>query len=186
MTIYLRDYIKDNVGPECGGSGGSCEGGGITNPNTLQTQLNECLRRLDRLEAGIGFTVEIADQITLPFSLLDSGKFSVVPTNGTITKLAILTNLAGELDGLQAVIVKIHRNDKGLQTTDYTIDLNHKDYAHTVSTNIPVFGGDWVEIVPVPYTYTDDSGLPVTSLSGVLNCSAILQLPAVVYGAENA
>ena len=79
MNGYLRDFINDNVGEECGGIGD------LTNPTTLQMKVNECLTRLDKLEAGIGFTVKIQDQITLPF-ILNGGKFiSIVPANGIIT-----------------------------------------------------------------------------------------------------
>ena len=188
MNEYLRDFINDNVGEECGGIGD------LTNPTTLQMKVNECLTRLDKLEAGIGFTVKIQDQITLPF-ILNGGKFiSIVPTNGTITMASVLASKAGEYDGLESLTVTVHKNSG--TTTNSVFDISHKNQANTAVTGIQVYAGDWVEMSATPYSYTQGGqigedgeitgGSVITSDATLLACLAVLQLPAKTYGVSDA
>lgn len=190
MNDYLRDFINDNVGEECGGHKN------IVNPITLQAKVNQCLDRLDKLEAGIGFTIQIKDQITLPFMDGDSeGKFiSIVPANGTINRLAILSSVASEHEGLKSITIKVHKADGA--TTSYTYDINHKNEADTVVTNISVQSGEWLEMSAAPYSYeiagTVSSNGSVSNGSTIISSAvlkmgmAILQLPAKTYGVGNA
>lgn len=188
MNGYLRDFINDNVGEECGGIGD------LTNPTTLQMKVNECLTRLDKLEAGIGFTVKIQDQITLPF-ILNSGKFiSIVPANGIITMASVLASKAGEYDGLESLTVTVHKNSGTI--TNSVFDINHKNQANTAVTGIQVYTGDWVEMSATPYSYTQGGqigedgeitgGSVITSDATLLACLAVLQLPAKTYGVSDA
>lgn len=188
MNEYLRDFINDNVGEECGGIGD------LTNPTTLQMRVNECLTRIARLEAGIGFTVRIQDRITLPF-ILHSGKFiSIVPANGTITMASVLSSKAGEYDGLESLTVTVHKNSG--TTTNSVFDINHSNRANTAVTGIQVYTGDWIEMSATPYSYAQGGqvgedgeitgGSVITSDAKLIDCLAILQLPVKVYGVDNA
>lgn len=190
MNEYLRDYINENVGEECGGHKN------IVNPITLQAKINECLDRLDKLEAGIGFTIQIKDQITLPFMEGDSeGSFiSIVPSNGTITLVSALASVASEHEGLKSITVRVHKADGS--TVASTYGVNHKNEANTAVTNISVVTGDWLEVSASPYAYeiagTVNSNGEVTNGATIISsavlkyCMAVLQLPAKTYGVGNA
>lgn len=188
MNEYLRDFVNENVGEECGGAGD------LTNPTTMQMQLNEALRRLDRLEAGIGFTISISDQITLPFTLIN-GKFtSLIPTSGTITMAAVMASKVGETDGLESFTITVH---KASTTTNSVKEINHTEKVNSATFSIPVYSGEWVEITATPYSYSsgghgspgdDDYDPPTTTTSDttLIACFAILTLPAKVLGVNNA
>lgn len=188
MNGYLRDFINDNVGEECGGIGD------LTNPTTLQQKVNECLQRLDKLEAGIGFAVQIKDQVTLPFTL-SNGKFvSIVPTDGTLTMASALASKAGENDGLESLTITVHKNSG--TTTNSTHKLSHNKTANTVVIGIQVYTGDWLELSATPYSYTQGGqlgesggvtgGTVVTSDATLIAGLVMLQLPAKTYGVSDA
>lgn len=177
MNMYLRDFINDNVGPECGGNAS------IVNPSTIQMKLNECLRRLDRLEAGIGFTLKIRDQVTLPFTLVGDTLTTMVPSSGTINLVTVLSDKAGAKDGLDVLTITINQPDgKKIESTHA---LNHKEKVHTVLTSLEVHTGEWIEITAEPYSY-EAADTPIISSAQPVACFALLQLPEQVYGVGNA
>lgn len=184
MNEYLRDFVNENVGEECGGSSS------LTNPTTIQMQLNEALTRLDKLEAGIGFTVSIQDQAFLPFYKNGSSFIALIPTNGTITMATVMSDKASENEGLGTVVVTVH---KASTTTVSEREINHKNRVSSAILSIPVYAGEWIEVSAKPYSYEvgghgspgdDDYEAPsiVTSSATMVFCGAILQLPAKTYG----
>ena len=180
MNEYLRDFINENVGEECGGTSG------ITNPTTIQMQLNEALRRIDRLEAGIGFTVSIKDQAFLPFYNNDGSFIALIPTNGTLTMVTVMSDKASENEGLETAVVTVH---KASTTTVSELSINHTKRVSSAVISIPVYAGEWIEVSAKPYSYSsggssgdDGSSSIVTSSAKMVYCGAILQLPAKTYG----
>lgn len=188
MTEYLRDFINDNVGEECGGLGD------LTNPTTLQMKVNECLRRLDKLEAGIGFTIKIQDQVALPFISLGGKLTSIVPTNGTLTMVSYLASKVGEYDGLKSLTVTVHKSSG--TTTNSVVGVNHKNKADSAIIGIQVYTGDWIEVTATPYSYEHGGQIGengevtgatvITSDATLLDCLVLLRLPAKTYGVGNA
>lgn len=173
MNEYLRDFINENVGEECGGQAS------VVNPNTLQRQVNELKARVDSLEGGIGFAVEISDQITIPFTLTNGTFVAIVPTDGTITMASTLSDVAGDADGLTSLTLVVHKSDG--TTASYTYDINHTVRANTAITSIQVYSGDWLSLSATTYVLSD-----VIGEASLIACSTILQLPANVYGVGNA
>lgn len=179
MNEYLRDFINENVGEECGGTSN------LTNPTTIQMQLNEALRRIDRLEAGIGFTVSIKDQAFLPFYNNDGSFIALIPTNGTLTMVTVMSDKASENEGLETAVVTVH---KASTTTVSKISINHANRVSSAVISIPVYAGEWIEVSAEPYSYStgggsDDEGSSTTTSSAkMVYCGAILQLPAKTYG----
>lgn len=197
MSEYLRDFINDNVGEECGGVGD------LTNPTTIQMRVNECLMRLDKLEAGIGFTVKIQDKVNLAFTNVDNKFVSIVPSEGTLTLASTLSDKAGDFDGLESLTITIYKNSGTITTNTYSI--NHKNKVNTAVTGILVYTNDLVEISATPYSYiqggsgggsitpegrtsseTESGGTIIVSDTKLLACSAVIQLPTKTYGVENA
>ena len=184
----LREFIEETVSPECGGTGS------LTSPTSIQETLNECLRRLDRLEAGIGFTVKINDKISLPFVISGDKLIAVVPTNGTIILASTLSTKAGDRDGLKSLTIAVHKTNGSV--TESTRELNHKNIAESAILSIPVYTGEWLELTATPYSYTTSSpsqeeGQPdevttITSDAKLRAGAIILELPAKVYGVGDA
>lgn len=137
MSEYLRDFIEENVGPECGGTGG------LVSPDDLQTRINELSRRVDQLEAGIGFTIKIRDSINLPCQLSSEALYTVVPTEGKLTRLTLLSTEAGEATGITGANIRIHHGDS---VTDTPVDMDHTKETLNTVIEIQVYTGDWIEI----------------------------------------
>lgn len=184
MNEYLRDFINENVGEECGGTSN------LTNPTTIQMQLNEALTRLDKLEAGIGFTVSIQDQAFLPFYNNDGSFIALIPTNGTLTMVTVMSDKASENEGLGTAVITVH---KATTTTVSEREINHTNRVSSAILSIPVYAGEWIEVSAKPYSYeVGGSGSPgddnydppsvVTSSAKMIFCGATLTLPAKTYG----
>lgn len=177
MSEYLRDFINENVSIDCGGNKG------LTSPESIQDKINEILNRLDRLEAGLGMTITLQDQLALTFFELENvADRRVVPAipmpeAGTITRVTYIGFIG---DGVSRPNIKVglqFRRSRGGSEEHWDIEVPMMAGAYSATLSAPVLGND--------YFYFSNVILP----SGVLGytimpCHAYLQLPARTYQVE--
>lgn len=145
-NMYLRDFINENVGPECGGG----DSGSGTTSNSIQSQLNELKSRLDALSNGIGFTAKIQHYIFLPCAVVENYLIAAVPEDGTIVSLTILADQLGYLEA--ATITQ-----SGSATASRSVTLNSTKRSNKVLIGLPVKSEDILTVT----TTSSLGGLPI-------------------------
>lgn len=176
MSEYLRDFIEETVGPECGGVGD------LVSPDDLQKQVIDLARRVDQLEAGIGFTIKIRDSITLPCQLSAEALYTVVPTEGKLTRLTLLSTEAGDETGITEANIRIHH---GNSVTNTPVEMDHTKETLNAVIDIQVYTGDWIEITGtalVSATADSEALEPAKIRTGYLT----MELPVKIYSVDKA
>lgn len=184
MNEYLRDFINENVSTDCGGDKG------LTSPETIQNKINEILNRLDRLEAGLGMTITLQDQLALTFFdmtgiVSDSigggpggnGPYVTpafpIPESGTITRVTAIGHLVESSVPGSKIFLQF-ATKRGSAITNFEVEASQRDGPFSVTMNVPVLGDDY-------FVYT---GMRSSTAFAVMPCHAYLQLPARTYQVE--
>lgn len=180
MSEYLRDFINENVSIDCGGDKG------LTSPEPIQDKINEILNRLDRLEAGLGMTITLQDQLALTFfefaglfpgSSIGGGTLKwpamPMPESGSITRVTFIghadnSNSIGTKGKAQFVV------RRGSSDTMHEVEAVITNGPFSLTMNIPVLGDDLFIFK------TANFGQQFT----MFPCHAYLQLPARTYQVE--
>lgn len=161
-NTYLRDFVEERVGPECGGSGT----GSDTTP--IFQRLDELERSVARLEEGTGLTITHSEFVVLPSVHMGESLQMVVPTEGVITRLSVLFSAPG----ITNVTLTLHQGDIVIP---YTVSFRASSVAETAVLSIPVYSSDWLEL-----TWT-----PVGDPSPIIHLATLsLQLPDKIYSVE--
>lgn len=181
MNEYLRDFINENVSIDCGGNKG------LTSPESIQDKINEILNRLDRLEAGLGMTITIQDQLALTFfeltGLLPGDNIiggpritpaTPMPESGTVTRVTCIGNIISDPIPPNTKADMQFSVIRGGSETVYEIETTPKNGPFSVTMSIPVLGDDYFAFKAVR------TGIQYS----VIPCHAYLQLPARTYQVE--
>lgn len=179
MSEYLRDFINENVSVDCGGDKG------LTSPGSIQNKINEILNRLDRLEAGLGMTITLQDQLALTFfeiaglyvdTITGPAPIPAVPMpeSGTITRVTCVGTIITDPIPPNTKAYMQFSVIRGGSETVHEIETTPKNGPFSVLMNVPVLGDDY-------FTFkTVRTGIQYT----VMPCHAYLQLPARTYQVE--
>lgn len=163
---YLRDFIDEHIGPECGGE----DTGGTTAP--IFSRLDAVEKAVARIEAGANLVVRHTEFVVLPASHMGESLQYIVPTEGVITRVSVL----GSAAGLYSLTLS---HKRGSTNTAYPILLRDDLIAQTVIINIPVMSGDWFELT---WEVAEGAGS-----SPIVNLATLsLQLPEKIYVVESA
>lgn len=165
-TEYLRDFINEHVGPECGGDGSS-----LVNPQTLQTQLNDLKSRVSKLENGIGFSASYSTSIFVACQQYGSSFIAPIVADGTISSIAVLADKGSATSGIAAITVQV----TGENPSTTTLDLEPEKMTSALSTDIPVREEDTVAITykAVPNSSQSNTYIPAE----VLYIGLLIKLP---------
>lgn len=170
MREYLRDFINENVGPECGGvDGGTVVPGGITN------KLNEILKRLDRLEAGIGFTADMQDSVVLN----STGGGISIPVTGTLHSVIMSLTSGGK--NLVGAHFDLYNEDGGKRNSYSWAPIIDSDTSfepsrtQTFVVSWPVYAGDYLLWSCYPSSWGGNPDEPANSTDPI--CSLLINLP---------
>lgn len=163
---FLRDFIEERVGPECGGTGT----GSDTTP--ILQRLDALEGAVARLEEGTGLTVTHREFVVLPPVHMGQSLQFVIPTEGTITRLSTLVSSLGILNANLA----LHRAGT---VTDYPIPMRNLAVAETAILSIPVFSEDWFELTWTQPEVGEGVEPPIINLA-----TLSLQLPDKIYPVE--
>ena len=165
-NTFLRDFIEERVGPECGGSGT----GSDTTP--IFQRLDALERSVARLEEGTGLTITHSEFVVLPSVHMGESLQMVVPTEGTITRLSVLFSAPG----ITAVTLTLHHEEA---VTAHPVSFRASSVAETAVLSIPVFSGDWFELTWATPEVGEGVTAPIVHLA-----TLSLQLPNKIYSVE--
>ena len=165
-NTFLRDFIEERVGPECGGSGT----GSDTTP--IFQRLDELERSVARLEEGTGLTITHSEFVVLPSVHMGESLQMVVPTEGIITRLSVLFSAPG----ITTVTLTLHH---GESVTDYPVSFRASSIAETSVLSIPAYSGDWLELTWTTPEVAEGGTAPIVHLA-----TLSLQLPDKIYSVE--
>ena len=165
-NTYLRDFVDERIGPECGGSGT----GSDTTP--IFQRLDELERSVARLEEGTGLTITHSEFVVLPSVHMGESLQMVVPTEGTITRLSVLFSAPG----ITAVTLTLHH---GKAITAHPVAFKANSVAETSVLSIPVYSGDWFELTWTTPEVGEGVTAPIVHLA-----TLSLQLPDKIYTVE--
>lgn len=165
-NTYLRDFVEERVGPECGGSGTGAD------TTSIFQRLNELEKSVARLEEGTGLTITHSEFVVLPSVHMGESLQMIVPTEGTITSLSVLFSAPG----ITAVTLILHQGDA---VTSHPVSFRASSVAESSVLSISVYSGDWFELTWTSPEVGEGVTAPIVHLA-----TLTLQLPDKVYPVE--
>lgn len=162
-NTYLRDFVEERVGPECGGSGTG------TDSTPIFQRLDELEKSVSRLEEGTGLSITHSEFVVLPSVHMGESLQMVVPTEGIITRLSVLFSAPG----ITAVTLTLHH---GEAVTAHPVSFRASSVAETSVLSIPVYSGDWFELTWTTPEVGEGVTAPIVHLA-----TLSLQLPDKIY-----
>ena len=165
-NTYLRDFVEERVGPECGGSGTGSD------TSSIFQRLDMLEKSVARLEEGTGLTITHSEFVVLPSVHMGESLQMVVPTEGTITRLSVLFSAPG----ITAVTLAHHH---GEAVTAYPVSFRASSVAETSVLSIPVYSSDWFELTWTTPSVGEGATAPIVHLA-----TLSLQLPDKIYPVE--
>lgn len=163
---FLRDFIEERVGPECGGSGTGSDA------SPIFQRLDALEKSVTRLEEGTSLTITHSEFVVLPSVHMGESLQMVVPTEGAITRLSVLFSAPGITD----VTLTLHH---GETTTAHPVSFRASSVAETSVLSIPVFSGDWFELTWTTPEVEEGATAPIVHLA-----TLSLRLPDKIYPVE--